>query len=112
MGGIRDRGESPRFGGLARKYCDPSAGQGKLRVRGHLLRRALREPAADRLDLPAGDQRFGRADRLGVRRSTVKTHVVSIYRKPGVSNRTEGVERAEACGFLPKEAPRRIREPV
>lgn len=42
----------------------------------------------------------GIAERLGVRRSTVKTHVVSIYRKLGVSNRTEAIERAEAGGLL------------
>jgi LuxR family transcriptional regulator, maltose regulon positive regulatory protein len=49
----------------------------------------------------------GIADRLGVRRSTVKTHVVSIYKKLGVSNRTQAVDGAEARGFLPKETPGR-----
>ena len=40
------------------------------------------------------------ADRLGVRRSTVKTHVMSIYKKLGVTNRSEAVERADADGLL------------
>lgn len=42
----------------------------------------------------------GIADRLGVRRSTVKTHVVSIYKKLGVSTRTQAIERAQARGWL------------
>ncbi|MGH2885988.1 MAG: LuxR C-terminal-related transcriptional regulator [Solirubrobacteraceae bacterium] len=42
----------------------------------------------------------GIADGLGVRRSTVKTHVVNIYRKLGVTNRTQAVERAEERGLL------------
>jgi LuxR family maltose regulon positive regulatory protein len=42
----------------------------------------------------------GIADRLGVRRSTVKTHVVSIYKKLGAANRAEAVERAAVGGFL------------
>jgi len=40
------------------------------------------------------------ADRLGVRRSTVKTHVMSIYKKLGVTSRSEAVERADADGLL------------
>jgi DNA-binding NarL/FixJ family response regulator len=40
------------------------------------------------------------ADRLSVRRSTVKTHVVSIYKKLGVTDRTQAVERAEERGLL------------
>jgi LuxR family maltose regulon positive regulatory protein len=42
----------------------------------------------------------GIADRLGLRRSTVKTHVVSIYKKLGASTRAQAVERAVAEGFL------------
>lgn len=42
----------------------------------------------------------GIADRLGIRRSTVKTHVVSIYKKLGATTRAEAVERAVAEGFL------------
>ncbi len=42
----------------------------------------------------------GIADRLGVRRSTVKTHVVSIYKKLGAANRAQAVERAAVRGFL------------
>jgi LuxR family transcriptional regulator, maltose regulon positive regulatory protein len=40
------------------------------------------------------------ADQLGVRRSTVKTHVASIYRKFGATTRAEAVERAQATGAL------------
>jgi DNA-binding NarL/FixJ family response regulator len=46
----------------------------------------------------------GIADRLEVRRSTVKTHVMSIYRKLGVSNRANAIERAEDGGYLPAGA--------
>ena len=42
----------------------------------------------------------GIADRLGVRRPTVKTHVNNIYKKLGVSTRAEAVEQAEAGGFF------------
>lgn len=42
----------------------------------------------------------GIADLLGVRRSTVKTHVVGIYKKLGATNRTQAVERAEQRGLL------------
>lgn len=42
----------------------------------------------------------GIADRLGVRRATVKTHVDHIYAKLGVRNRAQAIERAEAGGFL------------
>lgn len=44
-------------------------------------------------------QRMGRE--LGVSRNTVKTHVVRVYRKLGVSCRAEAVGRAEALGVLP-----------
>jgi LuxR family transcriptional regulator, maltose regulon positive regulatory protein len=59
-------------------------------------------PAEERvLPLLATYLTLGRiADRLGVRRSTVKTHVMSIYKKLGTSNRTQAVEQAEAAGFL------------
>jgi LuxR family maltose regulon positive regulatory protein len=40
------------------------------------------------------------ADRLGVSRHTVKTHVVSIYGKLGASNRGEAVDRAIELGLL------------
>jgi LuxR family maltose regulon positive regulatory protein len=40
------------------------------------------------------------AQRLGLRRSTVKTHVVSIYKKLGATTRAQAVSRAEAEGFL------------
>ena len=40
------------------------------------------------------------ADRLGVRRSTVKTHVASIYGKLGARTRAGAVERAQAAGRL------------
>lgn len=46
----------------------------------------------------------GIADRLGVRRSTVKTHVVGIYRKLGVSTRTAAIESAMARGLLPESS--------
>ena len=42
----------------------------------------------------------GIAQRLGVSRSTVKTHVVNIYRKLGVSTRAQAIERAQAGGLL------------
>jgi DNA-binding CsgD family transcriptional regulator len=42
----------------------------------------------------------GIGDRLGVRRSTVKTHVASIYRKFGATTRAQAVERAEVGGYL------------
>jgi LuxR family transcriptional regulator, maltose regulon positive regulatory protein len=38
-------------------------------------------------------------DRLFVSRHTVKTHVTSIYRKLGVSSRTEAIERMEVLGL-------------
>jgi DNA-binding CsgD family transcriptional regulator len=44
----------------------------------------------------------GIAKRLGVSRSTVKTHVVSIYKKLGVSTRTQAIEHAEEIGLLPE----------
>ena len=40
------------------------------------------------------------ADRLGVGRPTVKTHVDKIYKQLGVTTRAQAVERAEAGGFL------------
>jgi LuxR family transcriptional regulator, maltose regulon positive regulatory protein len=39
-------------------------------------------------------------DRLIVSRNTVKTHAVSIFRKLGVSSRSEAVEVAEQIGLL------------
>jgi LuxR family transcriptional regulator, maltose regulon positive regulatory protein len=38
-------------------------------------------------------------ERLYVSRHTVKTHVTSIYRKLGVSSRTEAIERMEVLGL-------------
>lgn len=40
------------------------------------------------------------AERVGRRRSTVKTHVAHIYAKLGVSKRTQAVERARELGLL------------
>ena len=40
------------------------------------------------------------ADHLYVSRNTVKTHTVSIYRKLGVSGRSEAIERATELGIL------------
>jgi LuxR family maltose regulon positive regulatory protein len=40
------------------------------------------------------------ADHLYVSRNTVKTHTVSIYRKLGVSGRSEAIERATELGLL------------
>jgi LuxR family maltose regulon positive regulatory protein len=40
------------------------------------------------------------ADRLGVSRHTVKTQVVSIYGKLGVSSRGDAVDRAIELGLL------------
>ncbi len=40
------------------------------------------------------------AERIGRRRSTVKTHVAHIYKKLGVAKRTEAVERARELGLL------------
>jgi LuxR family maltose regulon positive regulatory protein len=45
------------------------------------------------------------ADHLGVRRSTVKTHVASIYRKLGANSRAEAVACAERIGALRPGAP-------
>jgi LuxR family maltose regulon positive regulatory protein len=39
-------------------------------------------------------------ERLIVSRNTVKTHAVSIFRKLGVSSRTEAIERAKEIGLL------------
>jgi len=38
-------------------------------------------------------------ERLYISRYTVKTHVTSIYRKLGVSSRTEAIERMEVLGL-------------
>ncbi len=40
----------------------------------------------------------GIGDKLGVRRSTVKTHVASIYRKFDATTGAQALERAEAGG--------------
>jgi LuxR family maltose regulon positive regulatory protein len=40
------------------------------------------------------------ADRLIISRNTVKTHCVAVYRKLGVSSRSEAVEAAGRLGFL------------
>jgi LuxR family transcriptional regulator, maltose regulon positive regulatory protein len=40
-------------------------------------------------------------ERLHVSRHTVKSHVISAYRKLGVSSRREAVDRAEQIGLLP-----------
>jgi LuxR family maltose regulon positive regulatory protein len=40
--------------------------------------------------------------RLHLSRNTVKTQAISAYRKLGVSSRTEAVEQAHRCGFLPE----------
>ena len=47
----------------------------------------------------------GIADRLGVRRSTVKTHVVNIYKKLGVTSRAQAIQSAEAGGLLVEATP-------
>jgi LuxR family maltose regulon positive regulatory protein len=39
-------------------------------------------------------------DRLHVSRNTVKSHTVSIYRKLGVSSRSEAINIAEEIGLL------------
>jgi LuxR family maltose regulon positive regulatory protein len=39
-------------------------------------------------------------ERLHVSRHTIKTHVVSIYRKLGVSSRTDAIEQAREIGLL------------
>ena len=39
--------------------------------------------------------------RLGIGRPTVKTHVESIYKKLGATNRAEAVNLAERAGLLP-----------
>jgi DNA-binding CsgD family transcriptional regulator len=38
---------------------------------------------------------------LGIGRPTVKTHVESIYKKLGATNRAEAVSLAESAGLLP-----------
>ncbi len=40
------------------------------------------------------------ADRLYVSRHTVKTQAISIYRKLGVSSRSEAIERVREQGLL------------
>jgi DNA-binding CsgD family transcriptional regulator len=44
------------------------------------------------------------AERLGCKRSTVKTHVARIYEKFGAKTRREAVERARDAGLLREEA--------
>jgi len=39
-------------------------------------------------------------ERLYVSRNTVKTHALSVFRKLGVSSRSEAVERAEEIGLF------------
>jgi len=40
------------------------------------------------------------ADRLGISTATVKTHLISIYRKLGVTNRREAARRAKQLGLV------------
>jgi LuxR family maltose regulon positive regulatory protein len=47
------------------------------------------------------------AERLGRRRSTVKTHVAHIYKKLDARSRGEAVARARETGLLPEEGDRR-----
>jgi LuxR family maltose regulon positive regulatory protein len=78
----------------------------------HLVQRCARH-AAKRIepDLTPAEQRVLQqlathftlgeiADHLYVSRNTVKTHTVSIYRKLGVSGRSEAIERACELGLL------------
>jgi LuxR family maltose regulon positive regulatory protein len=44
------------------------------------------------------------AERLHVSRNTVKTQVISVYRKLGVANRTEAVVAARALALLEDDA--------
>jgi len=46
------------------------------------------------------------ADRLDISRNTVKTQAISVYRKLGVTSRTDAVERAQTLGLLDRESPR------
>ena len=39
-------------------------------------------------------------DRLHVSRNTVKTQAISVYRKLGVSNRSDAIERAGRLGLV------------
>ena len=41
------------------------------------------------------------SDRLFVSRNTVKSQTVSVYRKLGVSTRSDAVTRAQEIGLLP-----------
>lgn len=43
------------------------------------------------------------AERLYISKATVKTHLIHIYAKLGVKNRTAAVTQALACGLLQKE---------
>ena len=40
------------------------------------------------------------AERLDISRNTVKTQAISVYRKLGVSSRSEAIERATELGLL------------
>ena len=48
------------------------------------------------------------AERLFVSRNTVKTQAISIYRKLGVSSRTEAIGHAAAMGLLEKPPDRKV----
>jgi LuxR family maltose regulon positive regulatory protein len=50
--------------------------------------------------LAAGRSNAGMARELVVEQSTVKTHLIRLYRKLGVHSRTQAVARARALGLL------------
>jgi LuxR family maltose regulon positive regulatory protein len=39
-------------------------------------------------------------ERLFVSRNTIKTHAISVYRKLGVSSRSEAIHRADELGLV------------
>jgi len=45
------------------------------------------------------------AERLGISRNTVKTQAIAVYRKLGVSSRSEAVDRARQTGLLKDTTP-------
>jgi LuxR family maltose regulon positive regulatory protein len=51
--------------------------------------------------LPSHRSYRGIGEELAVTVNTVKFHVQAIYRKLGVSNRAEAVERARTLGLIP-----------